>query len=49
MSNFVEEIKTKIKEKRERVRESSLKSYIFNINKLAKTITGDPIKSLKYE
>ena len=48
MSDFVKDIETKIKEKRERVRESTLKSYIFNINKLAKTITGDPIKSLKF-
>ena len=48
MSDFVKDIETKIKQKRERVRESTLKSYIFNINKLAKTITGEPIKSLKF-
>jgi len=48
MTDFIKELESKIKEKRERIRDSSLKSYIFNINKLAKMTTGKDITSLAF-
>lgn len=45
---FIEELKSKIKEKRN-VRDSSLNAYIFNLNKLHKMIkNGEEISSLDF-
>lgn len=45
--SFIEELKDKIKEKR-KIKESSLKSYIFNINKLHRLIYDKDVENLKF-
>ena len=44
---FIEELKSKIKEKRN-IRDSSLNAYIFNINKLHKLIFDKEVENLKF-
>ena len=45
--SFIEELKDKIKEKR-KIKESSLKSYIFNINKLHKLMFDKKVENLDF-